>query len=134
MIRPSWRYGGISLPPLKSQYEITPKIGSESRHHEPYSSPLAHIYQERSYCGYTINRRDEYMVPPMYQNNPHFPAASGHTEKLGSGSCNTKGGMADRISKKTWEENISEEKFLQSREKIRKLIESEYKNSKIYLY
>lgn len=122
MIRPPWRGGAVSLP-RATQEKITPKIGS--RIYEPKLTPLAHLHQEVTPWGYTINTRDDYMIPKSHVNNPHFPAASGHTETLGAGSCNFKGVQGDRISKKTWEENVSQEGFLRSKTKILKMLEAD---------
>jgi hypothetical protein len=130
MIRPPWRGGAVSLP-RATQENITPKIGS--RIYEPKLTPLAHLHQEINAQGYTINMRDDYMIPKSYVNNPHFPAASGHTETLGAGSCNFKGVQGDRISKKTWEENVSKEGFLKSKARILKLLEADRAALKAYL-
>jgi hypothetical protein len=132
MIRPPWRGGAVSLP-RATQDKITPKIGSENRHYEPKATPLAHLHQTTTSWGYTINTRDDYMIPKAYVNNPHFPAASGHTETLGAGSCNFKGVQGDRISKKTWEENVSREGFLRSKARILKLLEADRAALKAYL-
>lgn len=134
MSRPPWKGGAVSLVPYRVvskqtarniQDNVTPKIGSENRHHDPTPTPLAHLHAETTPWGYTINTRDDYQIPHAYVNNSHFPAASGHGESLGSGSCNFNGVQADRISKKTWEENVSHEGFLKSKAKILKMLEAD---------
>lgn len=122
MIRPPWRGGAVSLP-RATQDNVTPKIGS--RIYTPRLTPLAHLQAEITPWGYTLNKRDDYLIPHVYENNPHFPAASGHSETLGSGKCNYKGVQADRMSKKTWEENVSREGFLRSKAKILKMLEAD---------
>ena len=101
MIRSPWRNGSVSLP-RATQDNITPKIGAkvyETR--PPYITPA--IVRAVTY---TLHAKNEYLVPKFYEKNPHFPAASGRAERLGSGSCNFRGVLDDRFSKNIWEENI----------------------------
>ena len=101
MIRSPWRNGSVSLP-RATQDNITPKIGAKV-----YETRPPYIKQEivRAVT-YTLNAKNEYLVPKFSENNPHFPLASGRAERLGSGSCNFRGVNDDRLSKVIWEENV----------------------------
>ena len=116
--RPPWKGGAVSLPRSR-QKEITPKIGSENRHNEQ-PLPLAHLHMDSG-----VNTRDNYKIPSCYANNPHFPGASGRLQREGEGWCNQNGILADRMSKKVWEENTSREAYWGSRQRILRLLEKD---------
>lgn len=101
MIRSPWRNGSAPLS-RSTEDKITPKIGSKV-----YETRSSYIRPEVvKAVAQTLNVKNEYLVPKFYENNPHFPAASGRAERLGSGSCNYKGVQDDRMSKVTWENNV----------------------------
>jgi len=80
-------------------------------------------FLEQHSSGRYMNVQHNYLIPNTHLNNPHFPSANGYTSKPGMGRCNYTGMMADAISKKTWEENVSEEQYLKTKARILKLIE-----------
>ena len=90
------------------------------------SQSKAHLYCIKHSSGRILNVRDDHLLPNSYVNNPHFPSSNGYSWRPGMAITNYTGRKSDAISKQVWEENISNEKYLESKAKCVAILNKHY--------
>ena len=90
------------------------------------NSEKAHLNCVKHSSGRILNTRDDHLIPNSHLQNSHFPTSNGYSWRPGMAFTNYNGWKADAISKKTWEENISTEKYLESKAKCLAILNKHY--------